>query len=93
MTTQNIKLIGGIITTLFLLYFVLTKYFGLIHIGNKSLLGWLLFTSLWIIVLLIILYSKFIEKNKFLIWSETKRDIIFYVKTIIGLFAIVVLLV
>jgi membrane protease YdiL (CAAX protease family) len=90
MIKQKIISFNGICLSILLLFFVLTKYFGFLRIEDKATLGWLLFTSLWAVVFLMLLYSQFIEKKKFLLWGELKRNIKFYVFSILGIFATIV---
>lgn len=43
---------------------------------------------LWIVLLLIILYNFFIEKDSFLLWKEKKYPVLFYIKAVVTLYLI-----
>ncbi|SHG39273.1 hypothetical protein SAMN05421866_0282 [Chryseobacterium oranimense] len=44
--------------------------------------------ALWIVLLFIILYNFFIEKDSFLLWKEKKYPVLFYIKAVVTLYLI-----
>ena len=84
--TYNNKVIGGIILTIVLIFFLtlfLTPLLKLTEASNTSIF---LYSRLfcWLSLILIYLYSLRVEKQNFLIWTETKYSFGYYLKSIIS---------
>lgn len=44
--------------------------------------------SIWVVLIIIFLYSFFIEKNSFLLWKDRKHSFLFYIGSVICLYII-----
>ncbi|WP_343608753.1 type II CAAX endopeptidase family protein [Chryseobacterium oranimense] len=89
----NGKYATGILLTFVLLAAAMLYSFPVIY----SITGVKAFTAinffytrivLWIVLLLIILYNFFIEKDSFLLWKEKKYPVLFYIKAVVTLYLI-----
>ena len=84
--TSNKKLtLFGILIPIVLFFVVLSGLFGLNKYFGASFesIFWISRIELWIVLFITFLYAKGIEKEKFLIWTEQKRKLIFYIASIL----------
>lgn len=81
----------GIVISMILFYFVMTGFFGLNKSFGDSYASrlWVSRIEFWIVLLIIFLFAKNIEKQKFLIWKTPKRKILFYITSILILLAVI----
>ncbi len=85
MKSQKGTIIAGILLAVILFICVLTSFFGLIHL--KSLASetnfWITRTMMWVMLLIMFLFARNIEKKPFLLWKEQKKKPLFYLLSII----------
>lgn len=89
----NRKYATGILLTFVLLAAAMLYSFPVIYsvTGVKAFTAVNFFytrIALWIVLLFIILYNFFIEKNSFLLWKEKKYPVLFYIKAVVTLYLI-----
>ena len=73
----------GIILTITICVLISTYFFGIIHTDNKELLILTVKIEFWIACLILYLFSKYIEKGNFILWTEKKLKPLTYLVSII----------
>lgn len=85
MKSQKGTFIAGILLAVILLISVLTGFFGLIHL--KSLASernfWITRTLMWVVLSIVFLFARNVEKKPFLLWKEQKKKPLFYFVSVI----------
>lgn len=86
--------LSGIIISVLLFYAVTMGLFGLNKITGNTITWqlWLSRIEFWIILLIVYLYAKKVEKNNFLLWKERKGKILFYIASIFIILVIITVL-
>ncbi len=75
----------GIISSFVILLFVVTSAFGYIVFNNLENFYWASRMGIWAVLFTLFLYSKNIEKKKFLLWNANKNGLIFYIISIVSI--------
>ena len=80
------RIIGGIVLSVILVFFLTIFLTPQLRANNVSNTNTLIYSRLfcWLTLILIFLYSSKIEKQKILIWPETKYSFGYYLKSIIS---------
>lgn len=84
--TSRQKTVIGIFFSLFLLcaYFLFTPLLKNTPLSKETL--FLISRALiWVCVLLLYIYARQFEKQKFLLWEEREYDLLFYIKSYLGI--------
>lgn len=90
MTSNRNLTIVAILLPLILFSLISTNIFGLIHTGTPDAATfWVSRIEIWIVLLITYLFSRNIEKEKFLLWPEQKRKPLFYILSLIILLIMV----
>ncbi len=86
---MNKKYLTGIIITIIGYYAIATKFFGFADLGFAKETSLLISRiEFWILLLLLFLYARFVEKNNFLLISEQKKKWWFYPVAIVSVILI-----
>lgn len=92
MTALGSRYTAGIIILLATLLAVLNRFWGLLAIADRTVLHWTLFAAMWVIVLVMLAYSHFVERGPLLVWPEGWRGWRFHVMSLLALFAATIVL-
>ncbi|MEO7209914.1 MAG: type II CAAX endopeptidase family protein [Chitinophagaceae bacterium] len=94
MTNSKSTKILGIIISMLLFFSIITGIFGLnSHHGLETASAfWLSRFEFWVLVILIYLFAKKVEKDKFLLWKEQRKNLLFYILSIIAILVFITVL-
>lgn len=92
MTALSTRYGAGIALLCVALVSILNRFWGALVVEDKTVLHWTLFGAMWVLVLAIACYARWVERGPLLIWRETKRGLKFYVLSLLALFVITVVL-
>lgn len=86
--------ITGILLAAFLFTCIITSFFGLVHLKNleTETSFWISRAEFWILVLIMYLFARKVEKKPLLLWKEQKKKPLFYLLSIIIVLIVVVIL-
>ena len=94
MMQKKNAMIAGILLAVFLIICITTSFFGLVHLKNlgAEISFWISRSEFWILVLIMFLYARKVEKKPLLLWKEKKKKPLFYLLSIIIVLIAVVIL-